>query len=107
MMNVTILVPVLITNCQVSENPNTGPVIAQTNTRSRAIIKAAELPAQQVILLAQASKDRFFPFLSVFMMQILQLLNHKPERSSISSRELSTAEKILFIPIVGPERGNR
>src|SRR5919199_3531984 len=43
---VTIVVPVLITNCQVSENPNTGPVTAHTMSTSAARQKAQELPAQ-------------------------------------------------------------
>ncbi len=37
---VTIVVPVLITSCQVSEKPNSGPVAAQTTTTSAAVRNA-------------------------------------------------------------------
>jgi hypothetical protein len=36
MRNVTIVVPVLITNCHVSENPKMGPVTAQTTMEAHA-----------------------------------------------------------------------
>jgi hypothetical protein len=39
-----IVVPVLITNCQVSEKPKNGPEIAQTNTIPNAIVKAGVEP---------------------------------------------------------------
>jgi hypothetical protein len=43
--NVTIVVPVLITSCHVSENPNTGPEAAQTMTTMQQIMKATACPA--------------------------------------------------------------
>jgi hypothetical protein len=42
------VVPVLITSCQVSEYLNTGPVTAQITTIRRAMINAAELPVAKV-----------------------------------------------------------
>lgn len=43
-----IVVPVLITNCHVSENPNMGPVTTHTIIINKAIIKAVVLPANSV-----------------------------------------------------------
>src|SRR5438093_12614171 len=45
---VTIVVPVLIVSCHVSERRNTGPSIAQTTTMTRAIAKAASVPVQRM-----------------------------------------------------------
>jgi len=42
--NVTIVVPVLMTSCQVSLNPNKGPVTAQTSTTATAKRKVAGRP---------------------------------------------------------------
>src|SRR4029453_10647730 len=42
--NVTMLVPVLITSCQVSENPNSGPVTAQTTMTPSATMNAHGVP---------------------------------------------------------------
>src|SRR5690606_15302458 len=53
---VTIVVPVLMTSCQVSEKPNTGPVTAQVSTTARARRKAAGWPAQPAIRLAMRVK---------------------------------------------------
>ena len=41
---VTIVVPVLIINCQVSENPNSGPAMAQTKIVAIAMIKVRGFP---------------------------------------------------------------
>ena len=38
------VVPVLITSCQVSEKPKSGPVAAQTRTTMTAVTKAQERP---------------------------------------------------------------
>ena len=46
------VVPVLITSCQVSENLNIGPVIPQIITMSIAVIKAMGEPVALVTLLA-------------------------------------------------------
>jgi len=43
------VVPVLITNCQVSEKWNMGPLMPQINTIPKAMRKADELPVQHVI----------------------------------------------------------
>ena len=43
--NVTIVVPVLITSCHVSENPNAGPEAAHTKTTMQQIMKATACPA--------------------------------------------------------------
>jgi hypothetical protein len=44
------VVPVLITSCQVSENPNIGPVTAQMITMVKAVIKAIGEPVAFVTL---------------------------------------------------------
>ena len=46
--NVTMVVPVLMTSCQVSEKPKIGPVTAQTRTTPSASPNAHELPAHAV-----------------------------------------------------------
>src|SRR6185503_2792756 len=46
MRNVTMVVPVLITSCQVSEKPNSGPVAAQTSTVAQAAKNAVGDPAR-------------------------------------------------------------
>ena len=45
-----IVVPVFITNCQVSENPKTGPVNAQIIIITTAVMDAIGLPVAFVIL---------------------------------------------------------
>jgi hypothetical protein len=45
--NVTMVVPVLITSCHVSENPKNGPEIAQTTTVPRARAKTQALPTSR------------------------------------------------------------
>ena len=45
--NVTMVVPVLITSCQVSENPKKGPEIAQTTTVPRARANTQALPTSR------------------------------------------------------------
>ncbi len=45
MRNVTIVVPVLITSCQVSLNPKMGPVTPHTSTTPTAAAKALGRPA--------------------------------------------------------------
>ena len=63
------VVPVLITSCQVSEYLNTGPVTAQTNTTVNAVIKAAELPVACVAQLEKRSKK--FSFLPAITIPVL------------------------------------
>jgi hypothetical protein len=46
--NVTIVVPVLMTSCHVSENPKIGPLISQTRMVRTARPNAVELPVQLV-----------------------------------------------------------
>jgi hypothetical protein len=47
MRNVTIVVPVLITSCQVSEKRKIGPVSAQTKTTRNARRKADAVPVSR------------------------------------------------------------
>ncbi len=58
------VVPVLITNCQVSEKLNIGPVTAQTMITRNARIKARGFPVARVTrfenLLKNSDKDDFF-----------------------------------------------
>ena len=57
MRKVTIVVPVLITSCQVSENWNNGPLTAQTSTNTQAVANANGLPAAFDMLCAIRPKD--------------------------------------------------
>ena len=50
------VVPVFITSCQVSENLNNGPVIAQTIITAKALINAAGEPVACVITAENLSK---------------------------------------------------
>ncbi|MCY1558555.1 hypothetical protein D9M68_955020 [compost metagenome] len=81
-----IVVPVLITNCQVSEYLKTGPDIAHINTTAAAAIKAGELPVNLVAALANFSKKLFFLRcdLSGFMLFCLLKYNTKTAKSLIS-----------------------
>ena len=56
--NVTMVVPVLMTSCQVSEKSKIGPVIAQTRTIPSASAKAGTLPVKCVAAEAKRSKAR-------------------------------------------------
>src|SRR5215216_6728791 len=49
------VVPVLMTSCQVSDQPNTGPVIAQTTTTAQASTKAVGDPTCRSIQRANRS----------------------------------------------------
>ena len=62
MRNVTIVVPVLITSCQVSEKPKSGPMAAQTMTTSAAAPIVQGVPAHRVIAEARRSYGRETPF---------------------------------------------
>src|SRR5262249_39217292 len=59
MRNVMIVVPVLIMSCQVSENLNSGPVIAQTAMTSRATTNAMGRPENWSTVVAMLAKPRF------------------------------------------------
>ena len=60
--NVTIVVPVLMTSCQVSENPNSGPVIAHTMTTEQAVTNAAGVPvARDVQRAKRVNSDASLP----------------------------------------------
>ena len=51
------VVPVLITSCQVSEKPKSGPVTAQTSTTATAAMKAQDRPAWQEAHWAARAKE--------------------------------------------------
>jgi hypothetical protein len=53
---VTIVVPVLMTNCQVSLNLNIGPVTPQTTTIEAAAMNAAGWPVARAVHLAKREK---------------------------------------------------
>ena len=53
---VTIVVPVLITSCQVSLKPNSGPVTTQTSTSSTASTKHSGRPVNRAAALARRVK---------------------------------------------------
>ncbi len=54
---VTIVVPVLITSCQVSEKPNSGPLTAQTTMTRHAITNVEARPAACDVALATLAKN--------------------------------------------------
>src|SRR5215218_7898769 len=56
--NVTMVVPVLMINCHVSENPKEGPVAAQTRTARVHKAKVQGLPAARAIQVLKAVKVR-------------------------------------------------
>jgi hypothetical protein len=68
------VVPVLITNCQVSEKSKIGPEIPQTNTMPKAVKKAAELPVQEVMVVATRSKKLSFSLLFFFILVFAYML---------------------------------
>jgi hypothetical protein len=53
MRKVMIVVPVFMTSCQVSLNPNMGPVTAQTKMMSTAVTKVAGCPVACEVHLAK------------------------------------------------------
>ena len=59
MMKVTIVVVVLITNCHVSLNLNTGPVMAHPRMRATAAMNAHGLPAPRLTTPANDEKTFF------------------------------------------------
>src|SRR6266542_3169029 len=67
MRKVMMVVPVLITNCQVSENRKNGPLINHTITTSTARRKAADVPVALVALSENCSSSTaslvLFPFI--------------------------------------------
>jgi hypothetical protein len=67
---VTIVVPVLITSCHVSEKPNIGPVTTQAIITDRAIKKAEAVPVKYDIL--------FEIFLNLFFINNLYFINAYP-----------------------------
>src|SRR5213592_5029282 len=68
MRNVTIVVPVLITSCQVSEKWKSGPVASHVSTTSVATRKDKGRPAQREVALAtRVNQDRDFVGRIVFV----------------------------------------
>src|SRR4030095_7711412 len=65
------VVPVLITNCQVSLYPNTGPVPAQMITIKRATAKVAGLPEAVAIQRAKFEKRHGDPFVDIVSLPLL------------------------------------
>lgn len=57
MRNVTIVVPVLITSCHVSEKPKNGPDTAQRKTAATQQIKARGLPVARAVAVANLAKS--------------------------------------------------
>lgn len=70
------VVPVLMTSCQVSEKLKKGPVSAQARTIQKAHKKAVVLPAALLTQLANRSKSPgFFLCVDLFMDLHLVLMN--------------------------------
>lgn len=96
MRNVTMVVPVLMMSCQVSEYPNAGPVIAQTTMMRIAMTNAQALPRtvdvfrakipkasrirQKISRSSQASRPFFFFPFPFFAMHISFALGVRPAR---------------------------
>ena len=59
--NVTMVVPVLITSCHVSENPKSGPLISHTMTMPAAVMTVEARPAASEVLLASSPKNLEIP----------------------------------------------
>src|SRR6476660_1762768 len=59
--NVTMVVPVLITSCHVSENPKSGPLTAHTRTMPAAVMNVDARPAASEVLLASSPKNFEIP----------------------------------------------
>jgi hypothetical protein len=57
MRNVTIVVAVLMTSCQVSLKPNTGPATIQSRMTSVARANAIGWPVQRAVCLEKRSKN--------------------------------------------------
>jgi len=81
------VVPVLITNCQVSENLNMGPLAAHTMMTAMAIRKAVEDPVALVILLLALSKKVFMELLFFCLFILLELRITNSSRSLLSSKK--------------------
>src|ERR1700704_4830580 len=59
--NVMMVVPVLMTSCQVSLNRNSGPVTSQARITPTARLKVAGLPVTRAVALARrVNRDRDF-----------------------------------------------
>jgi len=82
---VIIVVPVLITNCHVSENLKMGPVIAQIMIISKAIINAAGLPEAFVIFVAIRSKNKAKPFDFFFLLFMLMIYVNKKRKTQANN----------------------
>jgi len=65
------VVPVFITNCQVSEYLNMGPLTAQTIMTIIASKKAAELPVAAVAQFENRSKEIGFFFIGMILKKII------------------------------------
>src|SRR3954452_7461857 len=69
MRKVTIVVPVLMTNCQVSENWKSGPLMPHATTTPAANRKVEARPAASEVLLAKSPKNFEIRDGSFFMTQ--------------------------------------
>lgn len=69
------VVPVLITSCQVSEYSNIGPHAAHKTTMDAAMRNAGELPVQLVIWFAKRSKKLLFFELACCLAIFLDFVN--------------------------------
>jgi hypothetical protein len=76
MRKVTIVVPVLITNCQVSDHLKRGPVTAQTMIVANAVPKPQLLPAQRVT--AEAMDPVMLLMLRFFAIMGLPMAKDRP-----------------------------
>ena len=67
------VVPVLMTSCQVSEKPKIGPVTAQATTTASASTNVFALPAARVMAMLQALEKRHGCRLALVSFAILRL----------------------------------
>src|ERR1051326_3098905 len=89
------VVPVFITNCQVSEKLNSGPEIPQTMSTTRAITNAQEVPVAFVALSENRSSIKPIPDL------LLRLITKPPLSHSrcLYRRQMKTLATATLTPV--------
>ncbi len=76
------VVPVLMTSCQVSEYPNIGPLTAHTTTIAQAITKALEVPSREEACREMLENDQ----LDLWGSDLPQKLGISPSSSCLLGR---------------------
>src|SRR5262245_29662512 len=90
MRKVTMVVPVLMTSCQVSEKPKIGPVTAQATITATAIMKAQGEPTAPAVTWANLRKNSFIPPAPCYTASIGPPAAHHATQRGKSSRRGAT-----------------